>query len=165
MAQLVKHLTLNFRSGHDLTVCGFEPHSGLCPHCMEQFGILSLSLSLSLSLPLLCLHTNSLSLKINKHLKIHEQNFSLTIRKFIPFFSLLYLIFPSQQNFILICFVLESSLLFLSYLLLGRPYIQMNFFKYPSVYSFMADSLSHNLHAVKFTLVSVYSSMNFDQYI
>ena len=29
MAQLVKHLTLDFSSGHDHTVCGFTPHIGL----------------------------------------------------------------------------------------------------------------------------------------
>ena len=28
MAQSVKHLTLDFGSGHDLTVCGFEPCNG-----------------------------------------------------------------------------------------------------------------------------------------
>ena len=28
-AQLVKHLTLDFGSGHDLTVCEFEPRIGL----------------------------------------------------------------------------------------------------------------------------------------
>ena len=28
--QLVKHLTLDFSSGHDLTVRGLEPHMGLC---------------------------------------------------------------------------------------------------------------------------------------
>ena len=30
MAQLVKHPTLGFTSGHDLTVGEFEPHVGLC---------------------------------------------------------------------------------------------------------------------------------------
>ena len=30
MAQSVKHLTLDFVSGHDLLVCGFKPRVGLC---------------------------------------------------------------------------------------------------------------------------------------
>ena len=30
MAQWVKHPTLNFGSGRDLTVCEFEPHGRLC---------------------------------------------------------------------------------------------------------------------------------------
>ena len=30
MAQSVKHLTLDFGSGVDFTVHGFEPHIGLC---------------------------------------------------------------------------------------------------------------------------------------
>ena len=30
VAQLFKHLTLDFGSGHDLVVGGFEPHFGLC---------------------------------------------------------------------------------------------------------------------------------------
>ena len=62
MAQSVKHLTLDFSSGHDLTVRGFEPHTGLCAQSTEpaldavslslllqHMHILSLSLSLSLS--------------------------------------------------------------------------------------------------------------------
>ena len=35
MAQLVKHLTLNFGSGHDLTVCEMEPRIGLCADSAE----------------------------------------------------------------------------------------------------------------------------------
>ena len=34
-APLVKHLTLDFGSGHDLPVCGFEPCVGLCAHSVE----------------------------------------------------------------------------------------------------------------------------------
>ena len=30
VAQSVKRLTLDFGSGCDLTVCEFEPHTGLC---------------------------------------------------------------------------------------------------------------------------------------
>ena len=30
VAQSVKRLTLDLSSGHDLTVCGFEPHIGFC---------------------------------------------------------------------------------------------------------------------------------------
>ena len=50
VAQLVKHRTLDFRSGYDLAVCDIEPHFRLCTYCLE-FGIVSLLLSL----PLLCL--------------------------------------------------------------------------------------------------------------
>ena len=61
VAQSVKHLTLDSGSGHDLTVCEFEPHIRLCVDSTEPTGdFLSLSLSAPprLSLPL--------SLKINK---------------------------------------------------------------------------------------------------
>ena len=61
MAQLVEHLTLNFSSGHDLMVCGFEPYISLCANSMEPAWD-----SLSPSLPI------SLSLK-NKHLKREEE--------------------------------------------------------------------------------------------
>ena len=66
MAQPVKHLTLDFCSGRDLTVCEFEPHLGLCADSVEPaWNSLSPSLSPSVSL--------SLSLKINKLLKIDKQ--------------------------------------------------------------------------------------------
>ena len=35
MAQSLKHLTLGFGSGHDLTVCGFEPRIGLHANSAE----------------------------------------------------------------------------------------------------------------------------------
>ena len=60
MAQLVKHLTLDFGLGHDLVVCEFEPVSGSVLEVWHLLGIHSLSLSLY---PFLAL---SLSLKINK---------------------------------------------------------------------------------------------------
>ena len=57
VAQSVEHQTLDFGSGRDLTVRGFEPHTGLCADGAEPaWDSLSLSLSLSLS-------------EINKHLK------------------------------------------------------------------------------------------------
>ena len=67
MAQSVEHPTLDFGSGHDLTVHGIEPHIKLCTGSMEPtWDSLSpslfappLTLSLSLSLSL------SLFLKIN----------------------------------------------------------------------------------------------------
>ena len=59
MAQLVKHLTLDFDSGHDVMVYGTELHIGLC---IEWGACLGFSLSLSL-----CpFPTLSFSLKINK---------------------------------------------------------------------------------------------------
>ena len=50
MAQWVKPRTLDFGSGHDLTIRGIEPCVGLCAGSTEPAGIFSLSLSLSLSL-------------------------------------------------------------------------------------------------------------------
>ena len=52
MAQTGKSLTPDFGSGHDLTVPGFEPHTGLRADSAEPTWD---SLSLLLSLPLLCL--------------------------------------------------------------------------------------------------------------
>ena len=67
MAQSVKHLTLNFSSGHDLTVCEIEACHGFCADSKELLGILSVSLSAS---PLCVL---SLSLKINKKRKKRKE--------------------------------------------------------------------------------------------
>ena len=58
MAQSVKCLTLDFGSGHDLTVCEFKPRLGLWADRAEHAWD-SLPPSLSLSLP------HALSLKIN----------------------------------------------------------------------------------------------------
>ena len=61
VAQLVKHPTLGFGSGHDLMVCGFGPHIGLCADGTElAWDSVSLSLCPSPALSL------SLS-KISKH--------------------------------------------------------------------------------------------------
>ena len=53
----------DFGSGHDLTVCEFEPCVGLCADSSEPGACFGFCVSLSLSLSL------SLSQKINKHLK------------------------------------------------------------------------------------------------
>ena len=63
MAQSVKHLTLDFGSGRDLTAHEFEPHVGLCADCVK-LSCGPLSPSLSLLPPCLC--SLSLSLKISK---------------------------------------------------------------------------------------------------
>ena len=47
VVQSIKHLTLDFGSGHDLMVHEIEPHIRLCADSL--LGILSLSLSLTLS--------------------------------------------------------------------------------------------------------------------
>ena len=61
VAPLVKHLTLGFDSGGDLTVREFKPHVRLQAESAEPArGFLSL-----LSLPLLCSCALSLSCKIN----------------------------------------------------------------------------------------------------
>ena len=62
MAQSVKHLTLDFGSGRDLTVCELEPHIGLWADIMEPAWD---SVSLSLSAPSLL--SLSIFLKINKN--------------------------------------------------------------------------------------------------
>ena len=58
-AQPVKRQTLDFGSGHDLTVCEFEPCTGLCTDHVEPAWD-SLSLFFCLSPACAC------SLKINK---------------------------------------------------------------------------------------------------
>ena len=60
MAQLVEHPTLDFGSGHDLTVHGFKPCAVSAEPAWDSLPP-SLSDLLSLSLPP--------SLKINKHFK------------------------------------------------------------------------------------------------
>ena len=35
VAQSVKHLILDFSSDHDLTVCEFKPHTGLCADSVQ----------------------------------------------------------------------------------------------------------------------------------
>ena len=73
MVQSVKHLALDFSSGHDLTVCEFEPHMGLCADSSEPAWD-SLSPSLSAPPPL----TLSISLsKINKLKKIFLKMYTI----------------------------------------------------------------------------------------
>ena len=70
MAQSVKHQTLDFSSGHDLTVRGFEPNIRLCTDRVEPaWDPLSVSLFLCPSPARVHVHALSLSLEINKHLK------------------------------------------------------------------------------------------------
>ena len=59
MAQSVKWLTLDFGSGHDLTVHEFESHIGLCSDSVEPA---SDPVSFSLPVSYLCLHSFFLSL-------------------------------------------------------------------------------------------------------
>ena len=66
VAQSVERPTLDFGSGHVLTVQGIKPHVRLCNDRAEPpWDFLSLPLSAlpRLSVPV---HTHSLSLKINK---------------------------------------------------------------------------------------------------
>ena len=62
MAQSVKRPTLGFSSGHDLTVCEFEPLIGLCANSAEPAWD-PLSPSLFSPPPLTCSHLLTLSLK------------------------------------------------------------------------------------------------------
>ena len=66
VAQMVKHGTLDFSSGHDLTVRGFEPCVGLCADGSEPGACFGICVSLSLPLPHSCSVSLSLS-KINKY--------------------------------------------------------------------------------------------------
>ena len=66
VAQLVKHLTVDFGSGHDFTVCGFGPRVAFCTDRAEpalDSLFLSLFLSLSLSLCPYPAHALALSQK------------------------------------------------------------------------------------------------------
>ena len=65
VAQLVNRLTFDFGSGHNLTVCGFEPCIRLCSNSAEPAWD-----SLPLSPPLPC--SLSLSQKINEKKTIFE---------------------------------------------------------------------------------------------
>ena len=62
MAQLVKCLTLDLGSGHDLTVCKLEPHNGLCADSTEPAWD---SISPSFHLSPTYAHTLSLNEKNN----------------------------------------------------------------------------------------------------
>ena len=77
VTQSVKHLTLHFGSGHDLVVHGFKPRIKLCADSLESaWDSLSSSLlalpPLRLKVSLVHVLSLSLSLKINKHLKINK---------------------------------------------------------------------------------------------
>ena len=62
LARSVKHLTLDFSSGHDLMVCGIEPHIRFCADSAKPAWDFSLCVP-----PLLtCIHTLSLSLCLSK---------------------------------------------------------------------------------------------------
>ena len=61
VAQSVEHLT-RLQSGHNLTICEFEPHTGLCADGEEPEAWI---LCLPLSLPLPCSHSVSLSLSLS----------------------------------------------------------------------------------------------------
>ena len=52
VARSVKHPILDFDSGHDLTVCGFEPQVRLCTAVESAWGSFSPHLHLSLPLSL-----------------------------------------------------------------------------------------------------------------
>ena len=58
VAESVERLTLDFRSGHDLTVSEFEPQVGFWADSMEPAGD---SLSPSFFAPPLLAHSHSLS--------------------------------------------------------------------------------------------------------
>ena len=64
VAQLVKCLTLDFSSGHDLTVCETEPHVGLCADGAEPAWD---SFSPSLSAPPLLMLVLSCSLSLSQN--------------------------------------------------------------------------------------------------
>ena len=61
VAQVIKHLTLDFGSGRDLTICEFDPHIGLWAETRSMLGILFAPPPLT--------HTLTLSLISNLFLK------------------------------------------------------------------------------------------------
>ena len=63
MAQSVKRLTLHLSLGHNLIICGFKPHIGLC---VDSGGCLGFSLSLSLCSSPVRAHTHSLRINFKK---------------------------------------------------------------------------------------------------
>ena len=74
VAQLVKHPTLCFGSGHDLIVHGINPCIGLW---MTQCGAcLGFSLSLTLSLPLPCSWAHTHAFSLNKEIKIQKRKYT-----------------------------------------------------------------------------------------
>ena len=80
MAQSVKCPTLDFSSGHDLTVHGIQPHVGLCT--VSAWDSLSLPLSPA------CVGSVSLFLKINLN-KEKKKKGHLTALVFSCFWTLL----------------------------------------------------------------------------
>ena len=72
VAQLVKHLALDFGSGHDVTVHGIEPREGLCTDSVEPAWTVSLPVSLPLSH--FCVLFPSLSLSRINQLKNNNLN-------------------------------------------------------------------------------------------
>ena len=68
VAQLVEHLILDFGSGHDLTVRGFEPQVGVCAHSAELAWDL-LSPPISVLLCALFLKTNKINFKTKNKTK------------------------------------------------------------------------------------------------
>ena len=72
MAQLVKHLTLDFGSGHDLMVCEIKPCVGLHDGSMEPLGIDSMSPSLS-ALPHLKINIFFQVLSKNQNKDVEEE--------------------------------------------------------------------------------------------
>ena len=81
VAQLVKHLTLDFGSGHDLMVHGIKPSTGLQA---DRAGPAQDTLSPSLSLSLFPSPACAFSLSQNKHfLKKKEKEKNQTIWKAI----------------------------------------------------------------------------------
>ena len=84
VTQSVKNPALDFSSGHELTVCGFRAHVGLCASSAEPAWD-SLSLPLSLSAPLPLALSLSLSKFINKLKKIKKRIlYIFRIQIFLP---------------------------------------------------------------------------------
>ena len=72
VAQLVKRLTLEFGSGHDIMVVRSSPELSLVLSVEPAWDFLSLSLSAPLSFAHTHTHTHSLSLSLSLPLKINN---------------------------------------------------------------------------------------------
>ena len=73
MAQSVKHPTLDFGSGHDLTVCEIKFNVGLCTDSKESaWDSLSASLPTPTLLACACTHVCALSLSLSQNKQINK---------------------------------------------------------------------------------------------
>ena len=77
VTQLVKRLTLDFGSGHDVAVSAIKSHVRLPSDHTSLLGILSFPLSLPIPHMRVCTLSLTLSVKINKYFLKRESNLAI----------------------------------------------------------------------------------------